>query len=168
MSHISSHKWSLKNDTARSTFTTQLPVQNRIRSCNNDWVFIEENHTANVRAKVSLRREQKKKKGTAISYYHDKVTLPGIRKVTWHGIRKTGTYIFFCSHFSELTWVSVTPGARNCESFSSSQMSPRVPSPLGSLAAASRTVITINHIRHGQIRTWGGSFSIWFLTLTKQ
>lgn len=33
----------------------------------------------------------------------------------------------------------VTSGARNCESFSSSQISALVPSPLGNLAAASRT-----------------------------
>ena len=38
-----------------------------------------------------------------------------------------------------LTWASVTPGAKNCESFSNSQMSPRVPSPFGKRAAASRT-----------------------------
>lgn len=33
----------------------------------------------------------------------------------------------------------MTSGARNCESFNNSQISALVPSPLGNLAAASRT-----------------------------
>ena len=41
---------------------------------------------------------------------------------------------------TEHTWLSVTPGARNWDSFSSSQMSLRVPSPLGRRAAQSWTV----------------------------
>lgn len=38
-----------------------------------------------------------------------------------------------------LTCALVTSGARNCESFNNSQISALVPSPLGNLAAASRT-----------------------------
>lgn len=41
----------------------------------------------------------------------------------------------------QLTWALVTSGARNWESLSSSQISARVPSPLGRRAAASRTEI---------------------------
>lgn len=39
----------------------------------------------------------------------------------------------------------MTSGARNCESFKSSQISALVPSPLGNLAAASRTVKQRGH-----------------------
>ena len=38
----------------------------------------------------------------------------------------------------------MTAGARNCESLSSSHISPRVPSPLGNLAAESRTRKDLN------------------------
>ena len=42
------------------------------------------------------------------------------------------------------TWASETPGAKNCESFNNSQISPLVPSPFGSLAEASLTEIIKN------------------------
>ena len=45
-----------------------------------------------------------------------------------------------------LTAASVTFGARYCESSISSQMSERVPSPLGNRAAASRAEYEINNV----------------------
>ena len=60
--------------------------------------------------------------------------------ITNHHFHSTYVPGICTSNWWMITWASVTPGARNWESFRSSHISPRVPSPLGSLAAESLTV----------------------------
>lgn len=50
--------------------------------------------------------------------------------------------------FTVLMWLSDADGDINCDCFSSSQISPLVPSPLGNLAAASRTIRGHNKQRY--------------------